>query len=131
VLHPVLLDGALQSSIGLMRDPSGRPDHLSLPVAMASVRIVAPCTEKMFAWVRHATDHRDAGPSIKLDIDVCDADGNICVQMRDVSYDRGTRPVVAVITAPSLETKAEEQNIVLTTPAFARAGVSKPTIVLV
>ncbi|MCP5007027.1 MAG: SDR family NAD(P)-dependent oxidoreductase, partial [Planctomycetes bacterium] len=102
VLHPSLMDSALQSSIGLMlnngvlakgsetppgigRWPSSidrwtlRP---SLPFALESLEILAPCTKEMHAWVCHSSGSVAPDKVQKLDIDLCDEQGNVCVKMR-------------------------------------------------
>jgi len=41
---------------------------------------MSPCTEEMYAWVRRCK----AGPAVcdvELNIDLCDASGNVCIQM--------------------------------------------------
>ena len=78
VLHPSLMDSALQASIGLIASS----DQLRVPFALESLRIVSPCTEEMVAWVRSAPGGHSA---LKLDIDLCDERGNICVQMRGLA----------------------------------------------
>ena len=82
LLHPSVMDCALQASLGLMVDlqqpSSGKP---SLPFALELLRILSPCTRNMIAWVRYAKDSTSSDKIIKLDIDLCDEEGNICVQM--------------------------------------------------
>ncbi|HXH39789.1 MAG TPA: beta-ketoacyl synthase N-terminal-like domain-containing protein, partial [Thermoanaerobaculia bacterium] len=78
VLHPSLMDGALQASIGLI-DSS---DQLRVPFALESLLIVSPCSGEMVAWVRYSLGSHNA---VKLDIDLCDERGNVCVQMHGLS----------------------------------------------
>lgn len=80
VLHPSLMDSALQASIGLIAERnyvSGKP---AVPFAVESVRIVSACTREMSAWLRYSEVGKADG--FKLDIDLCDGQGNVCVQMR-------------------------------------------------
>jgi acyl transferase domain-containing protein/enoyl-CoA hydratase/carnithine racemase/SAM-dependent methyltransferase len=79
VLHPSLMDSALQASVGLIDDSSAR---LRVPFALESLRVVAPCTAEMAAWVRSSPGSHDAA---RLDIDLCDERGNVCVQMHGLS----------------------------------------------
>ena len=82
VLHPSLLDSALQSAVGLLEDGT----HAArLPFALESLRIVSPCVREMRAWVRYAPGSRANDKVVKLDVDLCDAQGNICVQMHGLS----------------------------------------------
>lgn len=71
VLHPSLMDCALQGCMALIGDSEGRP---LLPFELDTLRVVAPCTTDMFAWVRRADQ-------FKFDVDLCDRFGNVCVQM--------------------------------------------------
>src|SRR5262245_24479843 len=87
VLHPSLMDGALQACVGLME---GGPasTHPRLPFALDTLRIVSRCTPEMVAWVRYAPGSRAGDPVAKLDIDLCDARGHVCVQLRGLSTRR-------------------------------------------
>ncbi|HXH38510.1 MAG TPA: SDR family NAD(P)-dependent oxidoreductase, partial [Thermoanaerobaculia bacterium] len=84
VLHPSLMDGALQAAVGLMESGSGgtRP---RIPFALEVLRIVSPCVPEMVAWVRYAAGSKVTDNVVKLDFDLCDALGNVCVQMRGFS----------------------------------------------
>ena len=88
VLHPSLMDGALQAAVGLIDGASesnrqaGQP---RLPFALDSLRIVSPCAPDMIAWVRYAPGSEAADTIVKLDIDLCDERGNVCVQLRGLS----------------------------------------------
>ncbi len=77
-MHPVLLDGAMQAASTLL--PIAVPP--SLPWRLASIRRFRPCSSHMFAWVRPSTAVAVSG----LDIDLCDIDGRICVQLRGLSH---------------------------------------------
>jgi polyketide synthase PksN len=81
VLHPSLLDGAVQSAIGFIDDVDQVPARPSLPFAVDSLRIFAPCTRRMVAWLRFAPGSAAGDKVTKLDIDLCDPDGNVCVQL--------------------------------------------------
>jgi acyl transferase domain-containing protein len=115
-LHPLLLDGALQCAAALIGDSSRRAANLSLPRAVASVRIDAPCTKQMFAWVRYTQGSGAADSSIKLDIDLCDVEGNVCVQMHSVAYEE--------MLQRSVELKAPQSPVFA---PFAHSAAAKPT----
>jgi acyl transferase domain-containing protein len=84
VLHPSLLDSALQASIGLSLDPEHHPSRPPLPFSLESLRILSACEEDMFAYVRRSPGSRPAdAPAV--DIDLCDRQGRICVQIRGFS----------------------------------------------
>jgi polyketide synthase PksN len=84
VLHPSLMDSALQAAVGLIQTglAIGQP---RVPFALETLRIVSPCTPEMVAWVRYAPGSQASGDIVKLDVDLCDAQGNVCVQMRGFS----------------------------------------------
>ncbi|MCP4273685.1 MAG: SDR family NAD(P)-dependent oxidoreductase, partial [Gammaproteobacteria bacterium] len=92
VLHPSLMDAALQSSIGLIRnnevlpDSSEAPLKPSLPFALESLEILCSCTFEMYAWVHYSGDSVTTDNVQKLDIDLCDEQGNICVKMRRFTF---------------------------------------------
>ena len=85
VLHPSLLDGALQASIGLIIDLNNIPSDPPLPFVVEFVRILSPCTREMVAWVRYAPEKQPTDRVVKLDIDLCDQQGNVCLQMQGIS----------------------------------------------
>ncbi|MGD0831533.1 MAG: beta-ketoacyl synthase N-terminal-like domain-containing protein, partial [Terracidiphilus sp.] len=78
VLHPGLMDGAIQACVALIEEPQGEPEWPRLPFALDSIRILAPCVPQMIAWVRYS---KDSGLGGKLDVDLCLGDGTVCVQM--------------------------------------------------
>ncbi|KZE65577.1 polyketide synthase, partial [Paenibacillus jamilae] len=100
VMHPSLMDSALQASIGLMMDTYGtamsdgtvsmKP---ALPFAVEELKVFSGCTSEMWAWVRDREGSRQDSPVQKLDIDLCDMQGNVCVSMKGFSSriaERGT-----------------------------------------
>jgi hypothetical protein len=78
VLHPGLVDGALQSVVGLH---AGR----ALPTALASLHVASACTPAMWAWVRASASAAGAN-RLMLDIDLCDARGQLCARFQGVEY---------------------------------------------
>ncbi len=90
VLQPSMMDCALQGSIALIDDLLRGSGKSSLPFAVEAVRVMGFCTEQMAAWVKfsHGRPNASAG-LIKIDIDLCNMDGTVCVQMRGFS----SRPI--------------------------------------
>ncbi|TVZ38732.1 polyketide synthase PksM/polyketide synthase PksN [Alteromonadaceae bacterium 2753L.S.0a.02] len=91
VLHPTIMDAALQATVGLI-SPVNLP---SLPLALESMRIFRPCVSEMRVWARYADDRGSStleqGLAVtKLNIDVLDTQGNICIQMRGLTYEQAT-----------------------------------------
>src|SRR5579864_950131 len=86
VLHPSLMDGAMQACVVLMEGASGGPREPRTSFGLDSLRMISPCTPEMMAWVRYAPGSQVVDTTVKIDIDLCDGQGNICVQMRGVSW---------------------------------------------
>ncbi len=84
VLHPSLMDGTLQAAVGLIESGSELTQP-RLPFALETLRVVSPCRPEMVAWVRYAPGSQGADNVVKLDIDLCDERGNVCVQMHGFS----------------------------------------------
>jgi len=85
VLHPSLMDSALQAAVGLIDGLSELSNEPRLPFALESLRIVSVCTPEMVAWVRYSPGSQAADKVVKLDIDLCSERGDICVQMHGFS----------------------------------------------
>jgi len=119
LLHPSIIDSALQSTIGLSGDLQQISSEPSLPFALESLRIIAPCNQDMFAWVRYASGSQLGDKVIKLDIDLCDQAGNVCLQMRGfssrvLSSDKAQLiSKTAAMFEPSLITNAQENGCIL------------------
>jgi len=101
LLHPGLSDAALQASIGLLADLNELPVQPSIPFALDTLRMMAPCKSQMFAWVRHSTGARPDSGITKLDIDLCDSHGRVCAQMRGLtSRALKTREIGSLLMQP-------------------------------
>ncbi|WP_220029850.1 SDR family NAD(P)-dependent oxidoreductase [Paenibacillus sp. S25] len=84
VMHPSLMDSALQATIGLIMSAGDRKASIkpALPFALEELEVFNKCTSEMWAWIRNSEDSRQDGPLQKLDIDLCDEQGNVCVRMK-------------------------------------------------
>ncbi|XXZ17164.1 type I polyketide synthase [Sorangium sp. So ce315] len=110
VLHPSVLDGALQASIGLLAaqqhdDPAGGA-RLVLPFALEKLTVLQACPTEVWVHVRTAAD--SSSNVQKIDVDLVDDDGTVCVELRGFSsrvYDpAAASPADAEEpTAPSVE----------------------------
>ncbi len=103
-LHPSLLDAALQAAITLQSGDAG--SGAQLPYAVESVEAMAPCPAQAWAWVREA----GSAAQRKLDLDICDDQGVVCVRLRGFA----SRPARGSRATPASEPVAE--------PAVAAAG---------
>ena len=85
--YPSIMDGALQASIGIERDSvvyTGRTEENSkafIPFMIKNVSIYSSCTNRMYALLR-----KDSGRADRINISLCDADGNVCVKFNKIMY---------------------------------------------
>jgi len=86
VLHPSLMDAALQASIGFMlasKDSGGKAIlKPMLPFALQELEVLGKCTSVMWALLRYSHGSNAGDKVQKLDIDLCDEQGNVCVRMK-------------------------------------------------
>ncbi|ERM17719.1 SDR family NAD(P)-dependent oxidoreductase [Brevibacillus laterosporus] len=88
VLHPSIMDGALQATIALGLETSGvtRFDSKArLPFSFDSLDICQPTPNRAYAWIRHSIGGSRNSSVQKLDISICDEQGNICVDIKGFS----------------------------------------------
>ena len=94
VLHPSLMDGALHAYVGLLDNGLDEP---RLPFALDTLRILSPCVPEMLVWLRFSPTCHPGDGVTKLDIDVCDPSGGVCVQIHGLAL----RPVSKEISSLS------------------------------
>jgi polyketide synthase PksN len=88
ILHPALMDSAIQASIGLLGIGGlENPHNLKpkLPFALEQIEVMGGFTTSMWALVRYSQGCSVNDKIQKLDIDLCDDQGKICVSMRGYS----------------------------------------------
>ncbi|MBN4053159.1 polyketide synthase dehydratase domain-containing protein, partial [bacterium AH-315-L15] len=121
VLHPSLMDSALQASVGLMMVsgdtiPSGiiagssnkAAREPALPLSLQELEILGSCTSTMWALIR-CSDGSAAGDKVqKLDIDLCDETGTICVRMIGIAFQGRSQ---LSITQRGLQSITAEESI--------------------
>lgn len=81
-LHPVLLDAAIQAWIVLDDEA---PLGAGVPFACREVLVMGPCETSMVAHVRRTPGARAAAGIVRLDIDVCDSKGRVCVAFKELT----------------------------------------------
>jgi hypothetical protein len=83
VLPPGLVDSALQASLALLLDAGGAlaAPTAMLPFALGRVEVLAPCAAAVWAWVAASGDSHAGEQMQKLDITLCDADGQVCARL--------------------------------------------------
>ena len=81
VLHPAMLDAAVQACIGLLMEPVAGMEP-QLPFAMDGLEILGRVPVQGWAWVRR---RQSSTTGSVLDIEVCDDEGQVTVQLRGLS----------------------------------------------
>uniref|UniRef100_UPI0018FE6D70 enoyl-CoA hydratase-related protein n=1 Tax=Aquimarina sp. Aq78 TaxID=1191889 RepID=UPI0018FE6D70 len=128
VLHPAILEEVLQA--GLMLFPGTTLEATGVD----SLRIISSCTSEMSVWIRYSSDRADA-----LDIDLCDKDGKVCVQLYGVSYQEvipdfveDTSREQEIPKPPSepeqLKAGPEQISIPITSPVYRKISSKKPKV---
>ncbi|MEA5576032.1 SDR family NAD(P)-dependent oxidoreductase [Anabaena sp. UHCC 0451] len=91
ILHPSIMDSALQACIGLtVGQSASESGQISLPFALDRLEIMDKCQGMMWAWIRSGDDSSASSqtsghPVTKIDIDLCDESGKICVRIKGFS----------------------------------------------
>jgi acyl transferase domain-containing protein/acyl carrier protein/SAM-dependent methyltransferase len=89
VLHPSILDAALQASVGLTVGLDGVDGGFfqkpALPFALEELEIREGSTVSMWAYIRYSEGSKAQDKVQKLDIDLCDENGKVCVRMKGFS----------------------------------------------
>ena len=123
VLHPSMMDSALQAAIGYL---VGTAVHQAearkpvLPFALHHLQAYRPCTAGMWAIARYSEGRSAADKVDKLDIDLCDEDGNVCVRMtgftprtleRSALQDGGEAGQMVVLVPEWREKEADKEAV--------------------
>lgn len=83
VLHPGILDSALQATIGFALAPK-KTNGAMLPFELQNAEIYGPSVARMWAVVRRQTSG-GAWSGEQYDIDLCDEMGRVCVRLNGLS----------------------------------------------
>jgi acyl transferase domain-containing protein/non-ribosomal peptide synthetase component F/SAM-dependent methyltransferase len=81
VLHPALLDSALQATSGLTPPDSAAAAQPALPFALDFLEIYGDCAAVRWALAGYDEDGPPGDVSRKINIDLCDAQGQVIVRM--------------------------------------------------
>lgn len=88
VLHPSIMDGALQATMALGLTASRMAEFDSkarLPFSFESLDICQPTPNQAYAWIRYSPGGSRNNSVQKLDISICDPQGNVCVDIKGFS----------------------------------------------
>ena len=84
VMHPGLLDSALQATFGLSLTGEPQVDKqtgTALPFALGAIHIYRPLPANAWVWGRYSQGSTPDDAVRKLDITVCDEQGQVCVEL--------------------------------------------------
>ncbi|SYX83881.1 trans AT polyketide synthase of type I involved in bacillaene synthesis (fragment) [Paenibacillus alvei] len=120
VLHPSLMDAALQASVALTLDLSAKSQtrmNPSLPFALEELEVFASCTSSMWANVRYCPGSGSHSGVQKLNIELYDEhSGNLCVRMNGfsarawIAEENALAPIEAAVGTILLEPCWQEQR---------------------
>lgn len=86
VLHPSMLDSALQATIGVTYG-AGETDlgplKPTLPFSLQDIAIYGPCPAEAWAYLRFSQGVQASDPILKFDIDLCNEQGDIFACIRN------------------------------------------------
>ncbi|MFS0873157.1 SDR family NAD(P)-dependent oxidoreductase [Paenibacillus xylanilyticus] len=87
VIHPSLMDSALQASIGFLLGAHGdlSPNPI-LPFVLQKLEVYQACTSEMWALLRHSEGSQAGDEVEKFDIDLCDDAGRVSVRIKAFTY---------------------------------------------
>jgi len=102
-LHPSMLDSALQTTIGFMA--GAVINGTAVPYSLDTVDIFAPCMKSMLVIAK--SDRQN-----KIDIDLCDTEGKVCVRMKGLTIHVTSHSIVNEVLM--LEPHWKEEPIAIT-----------------
>ncbi|RZK38198.1 MAG: hypothetical protein EOO61_08170, partial [Hymenobacter sp.] len=104
------MNTVLQMSMDLVSESelsTSRANSSSYTFSLQSLRVIFACVNDMVVWVRYSPNSDLNSQRAMLDIDLCDVDGNICVQIKDL------------MLQPVNETVNQQASVVLASPTFS------------
>ncbi|QLJ03665.1 SDR family NAD(P)-dependent oxidoreductase [Streptomyces sp. NEAU-sy36] len=112
LLHPSILDGALQAIVGL-RLNSGQEARPALPFAVRHVECAATTPVTAYAWIRHQGAGDPDSPKARVDVTVFDQEGRVCADLTGLSTRiLGDAPQPAPAPVPAAESVGNDIAIV-------------------
>ncbi len=127
ILHPSLMDSALQGTIGFGTDYKNIKS--SLPFELQQLDIYSKCTQSMWAYVRYSEGSGSDQKLEKFDIDLCNEAGTVCVSLKGFS----TRAMEALTQAVNVKSIAADNTAsveplvgkILMTPVWDKVSAEK------
>lgn len=85
ILHPVLLDNVLSSSLFFTQMGATLLYQPFSPNSVESIKVLSKFTQKMSAWIRYSSEG-SSDKIVKLDVDMFDEEKKLCLQLRGLTY---------------------------------------------
>lgn len=105
VLHPIIMDSALQASVGLMMIVDDKNlavnkiyEPLNMPFALRELSIFGSCTLAMWAYIRFSHPDEADGTSSKIDIDIYNDAGMICFRIIGLLFPNTSDSIESKVT---------------------------------
>jgi acyl transferase domain-containing protein len=139
VLHPSVLDAALQATIAFQAETNGGlgAANLMLPFALGSLDIWGACHDDMWAVIRRSAGQAQSDALQKFDIDLCDETGVVRARLsgfsvRATSHAKLDEPVRMALLHPQWTAEAIDKSA----PSYAKhvtllCGIDASTVAAV
>ena len=125
VLHPSLMDGALQTVLGLLDNSGANSGGLYLPFALGEVEILRPLPERCYAYAVTAGNQKTSNTQVKrFNILLVDEAGQVLVRIKDFSL-RALQQQSAVIDSA---TKIETDSVMYYRCVWEKSGLDLKTL---
>lgn len=129
VLHPGIMDSALQAAVGFFVDSGGKLLENSLltpmvPFALEDIEIFGPCTPKMWAVLQYRPDNQ--GRRKKLNVDLCDRQGTVMVRMKGYITKMLGGEAATTEIPPVTHTDTDHQGMLLLKPVWREQNTQPP-----
>jgi len=85
VIHPAMVQVALQAS-GYIIEHDFYTEKVPQPVNLKQLRVLSPCEDEMFIWIRHVRMNKHNEEEIALDIYLLNTQGHICVSFKSLVF---------------------------------------------
>ncbi|MBL6449573.1 SDR family NAD(P)-dependent oxidoreductase [Fulvivirga sp. 29W222] len=93
-LHPSMMESALQLATSLLTGISPQSDQPVLPFEVGALRLIDPCQKEMYAWVRYSKGSKPGDRILKVDIDLTDETGKVCIKIKSLAFDNALNRAV-------------------------------------
>ncbi len=85
IVHPSIMDGALQAAVGLAQDLTETSDSPYLPFGIGEINIYSSLPEKCYVYVTPAGNGQRDTSLLKYDVKIAGEDGTVLLSMQDFS----------------------------------------------